>query len=153
MASVDIVARVKEVVRPVLETTSLELVDVRFLVERGRRILRLYIDKPGGVTVGDCSVVSREVSNLLDLHDFISHRYTLEVSSPGLDRPLRHMSDFHRSVGRLVQVTVRRASSGTQTLVGVLALCGQEGITLEVDGREVFIHQDDIAKAKLKPKF
>jgi ribosome maturation factor RimP len=63
------------------------------------------------------------------------------------------MSDFQRSVGRLVQVTARRKASGTRTLVGVLASCGQEGITLEVDGREVFIFLNDIAKAKLKPKF
>lgn len=153
MVPVDIVGRVREVVCPVLEVASLQLVDVRLLVERGRRILRLYIDKPGGVTLGDCSEVSREVSNLLDLHDFIPYRYTLEVSSPGLDRPLHQASDFRRSVGRLVQVTVRRSSSGTRTLVGILASCDQEGINLEVDGKEVFIHQHDIAKAKLKPKF
>lgn len=153
MALVDVLQRVREAVRPVLKGTSIELVEVRFLVERGRRILRLSIDKPGGVTIGDCSAVSREVSNLLDVHNLIPQRYTLEVSSPGLDRPLREPSDFRRNLGRLIQVTAGRPSGGTRTLVGNLSSWKKEGITLEVDGERVFIREDQIVKAKLKPKF
>lgn len=153
MALSDIVERVKEIARPIFDGTSIELIEVRFLVERGRRILRLLIDKPGGVTVGDCSAVSKEVSTLLDVHDLIPQRYTLEVSSPGLDRPLREPSDFQRNLGRLIQVTTRGPSGGIRALVGNLCSWKEEGITLEVDGEQVFIREDEIVKAKLKPKF
>lgn len=153
MAPEDIIGRVSQVLRPMVEAASMELVEVRFLVERGRRILRLYIDKPGGVTLEDCSSVSREASHLLDVHDIINRRYTLEVSSPGLDRPLRQAKDFRRSLGQRVQITARRPSSGTRTQVGVLTSCDEEGITLEMDGKEVSIRRDQIVKAKLKPKF
>jgi len=131
----------------------MELVEVCFLVERGRCILRLYIDKPGGVSLKDCSTVSREVSHLLDVHDFIARRYTLEVSSPGLDRPLRQPADFRRNLGRRIQVTARRPSGGTITQVGMLAFCDDEGISLEMDSQEVSIRYDRIVKAKLKLKF
>jgi ribosome maturation factor RimP len=147
------VEQVKKLVLPVVDAASLELVEVRFLVDRGRRVLRLYIDKPGGVTLQDCSSVSKEVSRLLDVHEVLPHRYTLEVSSPGLDRPLREPSDFRRNLGRLIQVTARRPSSGTRTLVGILFSWDQEGITLKVDGREESIRYGDIVKARLKPKY
>ncbi len=153
LAPSEIVEQVKNIVLPVVESASLELVGVRFLVERGRRILRLYIDKPGGVTLKDCSSVSKEVSTLLDLHNVIPHRYTLEVSSPGLDRPLCEPSDFQRNLGRQVQVTACRPISGTVMLVGTLISCNQEGIALKVDDGDVCMRYVDIVKARLKPKF
>lgn len=153
MASDDIVGQVSQVLQPVVEAASMELVEVRFLVERGRRILRLYIDKPGGVTLEDCSSVSREASHLLDVHGIIARRYTLEVSSPGLDRLLRQPADFRRSLGHQIQVTARRPSSGTRTQVGVLTSFDEESITLKIDSKKVSIPRDQIVKAKLKPKF
>jgi len=153
VVSADLVEQVRKVVQPVWEGTAIELVEIRFLVERGRRILRLYIDKPGGVTVQDCSVVSKEVSHLLDVNDFIPHRYTLEVSSPGLDRPLCEPSDFRRNLGRLVQVTALKSSGSKRTIVGNLSSWREEGITLDVGGKGVFIPQNEIVKTKLKPKF
>lgn len=153
MVSVDLVEQVRKVVQSVWEGTTIELVEIRFLVERGRRILRLYIDKPGGVTVQDCSAVSKEVSHLLDVHDLIPQRYTLEVSSPGLDRPLREPSDFRRNLGRLVQVTALKSSGSKRTIVGNLSSWKEEGITLDVEGQGVFIPENEIVKTKLKPKF
>ena len=153
MVSVDLVEQVRKVIQPVWEGTTVELVEIRFVVERGRRILRLYIDKPGGVTTKDCSAVSKEVSHLLDVHNLIRHRYTLEVSSPGLDRPLREPSDFRRNLGRLVQVTALKPSGSKRTIVGNLSSWREEGITLEVGGKGVFIPESEIVKTKLKPKF
>jgi ribosome maturation factor RimP len=153
MAGADIIHRIKEVVKPALEGTTIELVEVRFLVERGRRILRLSIDKPGGVDLHDCSTVSREVSALLDVHDFIKKRYTLEVSSPGMDRPLREPADFQRNLGRLLTVAVRTPSGASQTLVGELSCYGDGIITLKVDGGQKSIPVGEIIKAQLRPKF
>ncbi|MFC1683682.1 ribosome maturation factor RimP, partial [Candidatus Zixiibacteriota bacterium] len=99
----EIAERVREIVRPVLENTDIELVEVRFVVERGRQILRLSIDKPGGVDLADCSTVSREVSVLIDVHNLLPRRYNLEVSSPGLERPLQEPSDYKRNLGRLIK--------------------------------------------------
>jgi len=103
MSSGDRVRRIREVIAPVLERASVELVDLRMLPQKGRRVLRLYIDKPGGVDLHDCTTISREVSVQLDVHDLIPGRYTLEVSSPGLDRPLRTAPDFERNVGRTLR--------------------------------------------------
>lgn len=153
MVSVDLVEQVRKVIQPVWEGTTVELVEIRFVVKRGRRILRLYIDKLGGITVQDCSAVSKEVSHLLDVHNLIRHRYTLEVSSPGLDRPLREPSDFRRNLGRLVQVTAVKSSGSKRTIVGNLSSWREEGITLEVGGKGVFIPENEIVKTKLKPKF
>jgi ribosome maturation factor RimP len=153
VVSVDLVEQVRKVIQPVWEGTTVELVEIRFVVERGRRILRLYIDKPGGVTLQDCSAVSKEVSHLMDVHNLIRHRYTLEVSSPGLDRPLREPSDFRRNLGRLVQVTTLKSSGSKRTIVGNLSSWREKGITLEVGGKGVFIPENEIVKTKLKPKF
>jgi ribosome maturation factor RimP len=150
--SVEIAQRVREIVQPVLKDTDIELVEVRFLVERGRQILRLSIDKPGGVDLADCSTVSREVSVLLDVHNVFPKRYTLEVSSPGLDRPLEEPSDFKRNLGRLIRVSLRKSSEGAAELVGKLESCRGEVIRLEVGGKIVSVPLDNIVKAKLEPR-
>ncbi len=149
----EIVEQIREIVKPVFEGTPIELLEVFFLVERGRRILRLFIDKPGGVDLSDCSEVSREISALLEVHNVVAQRYTLEVSSPGLDRLLSEPSDFLRNMGRLLKVTVRKSSGDTQKIVGRLVSCGNEEITLEVNGKEMLFALDQIVKAKLKPRF
>jgi ribosome maturation factor RimP len=153
MTSGDIIQRIRNIVLPILENTSIELLDVRLLTERGRRVLRLYIDKPGGVDLHDCTMVSREVSMLLDVNDLIPKRYTLEISSPGMDWPLQTPSDFRRNVGRLLKVTAQDPSGGTRTMVGNLVSCEEEGITLEVEGERISISRESIVTARLQPKF
>ncbi len=149
----EIVEQIREIAKPVFEGTPIELLEVFFLVERGKRILRLFIDKPGGVDLSDCNEVSREISALLEVHNVITQRYTLEVSSPGLDRSLSEPSDFLRNLGRLLKVTVRKSSGDTQKIVGKLVSCGDVGITLEVNGKEMLFALDQIVKAKQKPRF
>jgi ribosome maturation factor RimP len=153
MTTGDAVGRIREVVVPVLEGTPIELLDIRFLTEKGRHILRIYIDKPGGVDLHDCTRVSREVSVLLDVHDLIPKRYTLEVSSPGMDWPLRAPSDFRRNRGRLLKVTVQGSSGGEKTLVGTLIDSGEREIALDVKGKRISLAIADITSARLEPSF
>ena len=152
MISAGLRQRIGEIVQPILEGTSIELLDIRLLVEKGRRILRLYIDKPGGVNLSDCTMVSREVSVLLDVHNVISQRYTLEVSSPGVNWSLRSVTDFRRNLGRFLKVTVRKPSAGQHILVGELISCGEDHIVLKIKDQEVSIGIDQVIEAKIQPR-
>src|ERR1035437_8539874 len=100
----DTCAIVKKIVMPILDSMGLELVDIEFGRVGRDPLLRLYIDKNGGITLEQCAEVSRELSLILDVEDAISSNYTLEVSSPGLDRPLKKQSDYERFAGRLIKV-------------------------------------------------
>jgi ribosome maturation factor RimP len=153
MASSDRIRRIQEVVAPVLERASVELVDIRLLTQKGRRVLRLYIDKAGGVNLHDCATISREVAVQLDVNDIIPGRYTLEVSSPGLDRPLRKASDYQRNTGRILKVTARGSDGVQHQLKGELISCEADGIVLNVKGEKVSISFRDIQSAKIQPRF
>jgi len=153
MASGDRIRRIREVIAPVLERASVELVDVRILAQKGRRVLRLYIDKSGGVDLHDCTTISREVSVQLDVNDIIPGRYTLEVSSPGLDRPLRKTSDFQRNMGRTLKVTAGGPDGVQRQWKGELLSCEEDGIVLAVKGEKVSISFGDIQSAKVQPRF
>lgn len=107
---------VTEIANPVVNKHSFELVDVEFIKEGSSWYLRIYIDKPGGITIDDCQVVSEEISDILDKEDPIPHSYFLEVSSPGLDRPLKKESDFERFKGELVEVKVFKPIEGKKYL-------------------------------------
>src|SRR5512138_37141 len=104
MAQTDVVQNVEKLAQPLLAAFGVELVDLEYKREGRQMVLRLYLDKPGGITLDDCAEVSRELSTILDVEDCIPEEYTLEVSSPGLNRPLKKRSDFERAVGRLVKV-------------------------------------------------
>ena len=91
--------KTEKLLEPILEANHFELVDVEYVKEGGSWYLRAYIDKPGGITVDDCEIVNRALGDLLDEHDFIEESYILEVSSPGLGRPLKKERDFARSLG------------------------------------------------------
>ena len=108
----EIVRRVSDVIQPVIDEQGLELVDVVYTPEHGRWVLRVFIDKPGGVTLGDCTTVSREIGTILDVEDIIPHSYSLEVSSPGLDRPLTKERDFLRYRGQKVRIRTREPVEG-----------------------------------------
>jgi len=153
MSSRDRIRRIQEVIAPVLERASVELVDIRMMAQKGRRVLRLYVDKPGGVDLHDCTLISREVSAHLDVHDLIPGRYTLEVSSPGLDRPLQKASDFQRNVGRLLKVTVRDPEGKQRQVKGELLSCEDGRVVLDVKGENIPIMLGDIQSAKVQPRF
>jgi len=158
-SGIDIAARVDELLQPLLESMGLELVDIEYKPEGHGRVLRLYIDKPGGVTLDDCSTVSRELSELLDVEDFIRERYTLEVSSPGINRPLKTDSDYRRYTGRLVKIRTSElladeAGNRRKTFLG--ELLGLEGGVVSVrlsEGPLARIPLDKIAKSNLEFEF
>ena len=146
--------RTEELISPIIEQNQFELVDVEYVKEGGTWYLRAYIDKPGGITVDDCEVVSRALSDLLDKHDFIEDAYVLEVSSPGLGRPLKKEKDFARSIGEEVDVRTFRAISHQKEFTGILRDYDKEKIVLEMEDQELLeIERADIALIRLSFDF
>ena len=140
----------EELIMPLIEQHQFELVDVEYVKEGGNWYLRAYIDKPGGITVDDCELVSRALSDLLDEHDFIEDAYILEVSSPGLGRPLKKDKDFARSIGEEVDVKTFRAIQHQKDFTGILKAYDKEKIVLEREGgEEMEFARADIALVRL----
>jgi len=141
------------------EVTALgcELVELEFHPHRGGGLLRLYIDRvdggSDGVTVEDCEAVSRRVSATMDVADPIAGEYTLEVSSPGFDRPLRTRAHFERFTGGRVKVESILPRAGRRRWTGKLVAVGEAGVTLEVDGQPVELGLNEIKTARLVPEF
>jgi ribosome maturation factor RimP len=133
----------------VLEPQGVELVDVGYRREGGQWVLRLYIDRPGGVTLDDCAKVSRQVGDLLEVSDSIDHAYTLEVSSPGLDRPLKKESDFARYQGREVRIKTYSPLFGRKNFRGKLLGLREGRVEVEVEGQTFAIPREAISKANL----
>ncbi len=150
----DIPGQVEQAVTPVLARDGYELVLIEY-VPRGA-VLRLFIDREGGVTIDDCARVSQTVGDLLDaegISDRIPGRYHLEVSSPGLDRPLVRPRDFQRFAGQDVTVTTREPlEGGRKNFKGKLAQAGDRDCQVVVDGQPYTIPYDIIARAKLVPE-
>ena len=148
----EVVEQVKSIALPLLQELGLDLVEVEFRREAGGWVLRLYLDKSGGVTLGDCQRVSEELSDLLDVENLIDHSYSLEVSSPGLNRPLSREADFLRFVGQRARVITSQAIAGQRRFLGILK--GYEGgrLMLEQEGGTiVLIPHALISKARLAP--
>jgi ribosome maturation factor RimP len=140
---------VENVVEPVVAGMGYELVDLQ--VSNGGRLLRLFIDKPGGIGLEDCSAVSRQLSRVLEVEGVDYDR--LEVSSPGLDRPLRKASDFERFAGQKAEVRMRRKDeAGQRRFVGVLRGVADGRVNLEFDGKVVALALEDMERAKLVPE-
>lgn len=146
----ELLSRVEQLIQPYLAAQGVELVDLEFTQpRRGRATLRLFVDRPGGITLEEITRVSRVLSDLLDVHDPISVSYNLEVSSPGLTRELKKPRDFERYAGRLVRITTRRPWRGRQVHRGRLQ--GLEGNQVRVEAEQglVQIPLEEIAKARL----
>lgn len=139
---------VEALVRPVVESAGLELVEVVFLREAGRRILRVTVDREGGVDLDTISETSERVSRRLDLEGFQPGPYSLEVSSPGLERPLRTPRDFQRRVGEKVKVKTAAPIQGSRTHTGALVSADAEAIVIAADGGELRVPYADIASAR-----
>lgn len=130
-------------VRPVIEGAGLELVDVTFGREGGRRILRLTVDRDGGVDLETISTISEKVSRRLDLEGFEPGPYALEVTSPGVERPLRRPEDFRRAVGGRI-----RARTAEGAVEGVLRSVAEDEVAIDVDGEERRLPLDAVTAAK-----
>lgn len=146
----DFEQRTEELLIPILEKYEFELVDVEYVKEAGTWYLRAYIDKPGGIAINDCEVVRRELSDLLDQKDFIDDSYILEVSSPGLGRPLKKERDFARSIGAEVEIRTYRMVEGRKEFTGVLEEYDSESVTVSYeDGTKQNFDRKEIALIRL----
>ena len=135
---------------PMVEEHQFELVDVEFVKEAGNWFLRVYIDKPGGITIDDCELISRALSDKLDEEDFIVESYILEVSSPGLGRPLKKEKDFVRSQGQSVEVKLFRPIEKQKEFTGILKSWDKDTVTLEFEEEAVLtIERANIALIRL----
>ena len=142
--------RTEELVLPIIEANHFELVDVEYVKEGGTWYLRAYIDKPGGITVDDCEIVNRALSDLLDEKDFIEESYILEVSSPGLGRPLKKERDFERSLGEEVEIRTYQPVEKQKEFTGILKDFDRETVTIEQeDGELLQLNRDKIALIRL----
>lgn len=160
--STELLVRLEQLILPILASYGLELADLELKGEGRRHMLRVFIDKPGGVTLDDCAEVSRDVSALFEVEDPIEGAYTLEVSSPGLDRPLKKPRDFERQIGRLVRIKTTALldpdgrGHGRKTFVGeLLGVDGDRIRMRQTDkrGGEIVVALADIAKANLEIDF
>jgi len=145
----EIVRRVWEELEPELKEQGYELIEVEHAFQSGRRILRLFIDKEGGVTLDDCQTVSRCAGSALDVANFIGERYYLEVSSPGFDRPVRKPEDFERFVGERIKIQVSVPIGGRKQFRGELKGFRDGLVLVDCDGTPFEIHIENLKRAHL----
>ena len=143
----------EQLLAPIVSDFGFELVDVEYVKEAGNWYLRGYIDKPGGITVNDCEAVSRLFSDRLDEKDFIEDSYIMEISSPGLDRPLRKEKDFIRSLEKSVEVRTYKPVDGRKEFEGTLKAFDEETVTIEEDGNARTFLRKDVALIRLAVEF
>lgn len=146
--------KTERLVEPLMEENNFELVDVEYVREGSNWFLRVYIDKEGGITVDDCELVSRALSDKLDEEDFIPDAYILEVSSPGLGRQLKKDKDFKRSIGQDVEVKLYKSINKQKEFEGCLVDFNEEEITIQIAEDETMaIKRSDIAMVRLALDF
>ena len=159
---VSITDKITELIQPILDDLDLELVDLEYKREQNGWILRFFLDKEGGITLDNCAEASREISSLLDVEDVIQTAYNLEVSSPGIERPLKTKEHFLRFVGESIKVktilpvTIEDGKKPQKTFAGILKEVNGDIIKVQLQGRakpEVELNLDQIEKANLKFEF
>ncbi len=140
--------------QPIVESRGYELVDVEYVKEAGTWYLRLYIDKEGGITINDCEEVSRLFGDRLDEEDFIEDAYVMEVSSPGLDRPLKKEKDYVRSMGKKVEIRTYRPVEKQKEFCGILSAYDDNSVTITLEeGQSMVFQKADIALIRLAFEF
>jgi ribosome maturation factor RimP len=145
----EIIFKVNDLAGPLCDAEGIELVYTEYQREPHGMVLRIYIDKPGGPSLQDCTHVSRQMQDLLDVHLDVSGNYYLEVSSPGVNRPLGKLSDFVRFKGCLAKIKVLQPIEGQKKFTGVLSGVLQEAVAIQVGDRVVEIPYQDITRARL----
>ena len=142
--------KTERLIQPILDRNQFELVDVEYVKEGGTWYLRAYIDKEGGITVDDCELVSRRMSDLLDEKDFVEESYIFEVSSPGLGRPLKKEKDYQRSLGKEVEIRTYKAIEKEKEFYGLLKSYDETTVTIEMEeDKEMIFAKTDIALIRL----
>jgi ribosome maturation factor RimP len=144
-----VVKLVKSLAKPLCDSEGLELVHVEFQRESSGRILRLYIDKPDGINLNDCVGVSRQMGDILDVHLEDIGPYNLEVTSPGLERPLAKKQDFDKFKGNRAKIRTSRPRNGQKNFTGVLLGISGEQVNLQIGEQIIAIPYEDISKARL----
>ncbi|MGO8761055.1 MAG: ribosome maturation factor RimP [Desulfobaccales bacterium] len=145
-----IISRLEELIQPLVESQGAELVELQYgRPKRGRGILRLFVDRTGGISIEELARISRMVGGLLEVHDVIPGSYTLEVSSPGLTRALKKPEDYQRYAGRLARVTTRAPWEGRQVHCGIIEGLKDDQVCLKEGESVVLIPLSEIAKARL----
>ena len=140
----------EELITPIIEAHHFELVDVEWVKEGSNWYLRVYIDKEGGITVDDCEIINREFGDVLDEKDYISENYIFEVSSPGLDRPLKKEKDFVRSIGKDVEIRLYKPIDKKKEYVGTLESYDKNSVTIALeDGQKMTFERSAIALIRL----
>ena len=142
-----------QLARPIAESVGCSIWDVEYVKEAGTWFLRVYIDKPGGISIEDCEAVSRPLSDKLDEADPIEGSYTLEVSSAGADRALKKPEHFHQFMGTEVEVKLYRPRDGRKEYVGLLRAYADGNVTLDVGGTPMAFEKKEIALVRLYPRF
>lgn len=142
-------SKTEELVMPLIEQNNFELVDVEYVKEGSNWYLRVYIDKENGINVDDCELISRALGDLLDEKDFIDEAYILEVSSPGLGRPLKKEKDFARSLLEEVEIKLYRMKDGRKDYKGILKAYDKESVTIDEDDTEITFLRSEIALIRL----
>ncbi|WP_051173247.1 ribosome maturation factor RimP [Thermodesulfobacterium hveragerdense] len=152
MIEKDIKERIRELIETPILKRGLELVDLEWKKERTGWVLRLFIDKPGGVTIGDCAKISEMVGKILDKEDLIHRSYNLEVSSPGIERPLVKKEDFERFRGEKAKVVLKSPLEGRKNFSGIILGIEEEFLLLEIDQKVWRLPLGEIKKANLQPE-
>jgi ribosome maturation factor RimP len=149
----EIIDRVREIAEVYLKDHGIEIIDIIFRREGSGFVLRIVADTSQGITVSECTGLNKFLSEALDREDVIQDRYTLEVSSPGLDRPIKTNRDFERSMGKVLEFTTFEAIDGRKTHEGVLIGIDKDNVVIERQGISTVIPRNKIALARLKIDF
>ena len=147
------VQKLNELLQPLVEDLGYEFIGLEYNPNPKHSVLRIYIDHENGVGIQDCETVSRETAALLDVKDPIRSRYNLEVSSPGLDRPLFTPAHYSEFTGFEVQINLYAPQDGRRKFSGPILSAGESSVNIEQDGSEVTLQYDNIAKARLIPDY
>ncbi|HBX23773.1 MAG TPA: ribosome maturation factor RimP [Desulfotomaculum sp.] len=153
MATNKVATAVEELIAPGLDDMGIELVDIQYIKEAGHWFVRIFIDQPSGIGLEDCQRVSQYVDPLLDEHDLVPHAYTLEVSSPGIERPLKKLADYERFAGRQISLNTFVPVEGRRKFKGVLMEASNQSVTLEAEGNNIVIPMEQVASARLIAEF
>lgn len=148
----DLLDRIEQLLTPILGQEQVELVDLTYQKSHGGWTLSLYLDKPGGITLDDCEAWSHRLGGVIEGSGIIDRSYVLEVASPGLDRPLRKLSDFQRFAGQKVHARLFAPMNGQRNFHGILTGADDANVMLKLDdGRDIELPRSQLAKCRLNP--
>lgn len=144
---------IRNLILPILESQDVDLIEMEFRGRSGSQVLRIFVDTDSGITLDQCVNLSREISDRLDIKDLIAGRYRLEVSSPGLDRPLKTKRDFERNIGRKIKITYLVNGAEDKTIIGHIEQIDDDMIVIKEDDQLIYIDLSKVMLAKIMLKW